>query len=66
MQEMALPAKSRMVLHAVEYEMQEQVQPQSIWEQTWRYQIDRWQRNILFLDTLRERANNAAAHQLRL
>lgn len=29
----------------------------------WRYQIDLWQRSILFLDTLRERANNTLAHE---
>ncbi len=28
-----------------------------------RYQIDRWQRTILFLDTLRQRANNMLAHE---
>ncbi|WP_420473672.1 DUF3141 domain-containing protein [Noviherbaspirillum sp. ST9] len=38
-------------------------QPQAMWEQAWRYQIDRWQRSVLFLDTLRERANNMLAHE---
>lgn len=27
------------------------------------YQLDRWQRTVLFLDTLRERANNMLAHE---
>jgi hypothetical protein len=29
----------------------------------WRYQIDFFQRSVLFLDTLRERANNMLAHE---
>lgn len=33
------------------------------WEQTWRYQTDLLQRSILFLDILRERANNMLAHE---
>jgi hypothetical protein len=53
----------RPVPKTVEPEEQEQVQPQSIWEQAWRYQIDRWQRSILFLDMLSERANNMLAHE---
>ncbi len=28
----------------------------------WAYQVDFWQRAVLFLDTLRQRANNALAH----
>jgi hypothetical protein len=32
-------------------------------EQALRYQVDRWQRCVLFLDTLRERANNMLAHE---
>ena len=32
-------------------------------QQAMQYQIDRWQRAILFLDTLRERANNMLAHE---
>ena len=32
-------------------------------EQALRYQIDRWQRSVLFLDALRERANNMLAHE---
>lgn len=35
----------------------------SLIEQAFRYQIDRWQRTVLFLDTLRERANNMLAHE---
>jgi hypothetical protein len=31
--------------------------------QAWRYQLDRWQRSVLFLDVLRERANNMLAHE---
>lgn len=29
----------------------------------WRYQVDFWQRNVLFWDTLRERANQMLAHE---
>ncbi|RZI40046.1 DUF3141 domain-containing protein [Herbaspirillum sp. HC18] len=36
--------------------------PASLMEQAFRYQVDRWQRTLLFLDTLRERANNMLAH----
>ncbi|MEO8119754.1 MAG: DUF3141 domain-containing protein [Rhodoferax sp.] len=32
-------------------------------EQAFRYQTDRWQRSVLFLDMLRERANNMLAHE---
>jgi hypothetical protein len=32
-------------------------------EQAFRYQIDRWQRSVLFFDMLRERANNMLAHE---
>lgn len=35
----------------------------SLPEQAMRYQIDRWQRAVLFLDTLRERANNMLDHE---
>ncbi|MFZ5557455.1 MAG: DUF3141 domain-containing protein [Pseudomonadota bacterium] len=35
----------------------------ALWEQAWRYQLDFWQRSVLFLDTLRERANNMLAHE---
>ena len=35
----------------------------SVLGQAVRYQIDRWQRSVLFLDVLRERANNAIAHE---
>jgi hypothetical protein len=31
--------------------------------EAWRYQIDLWQRHLLFLDTLRQRANNMLAHE---
>lgn len=34
-----------------------------LFEQAARYQADRWQRMVLFLDTLRERANNMFAHE---
>lgn len=37
--------------------------PPSFLEQAWRYHVDRWQRSVLFLDTLRERANNMLAHE---
>ncbi|MBE0612729.1 MAG: DUF3141 domain-containing protein [Burkholderiales bacterium] len=32
-------------------------------EAAWQYQVDLWQRSILFLDILRERANNMLAHE---
>jgi Protein of unknown function (DUF3141) len=32
-------------------------------EDAWRYQVDFWQRSVLFLDILRERANNMLAHE---
>lgn len=35
----------------------------SYMEQISRYQVDRWQRSVLFLDMLRERANNMLAHE---
>ncbi|HCY64699.1 MAG TPA: poly(3-hydroxyalkanoate) synthetase [Oxalobacteraceae bacterium] len=38
-------------------------EPASTLQQALRYQIDRWQRSILFLDILRERANNMLAHE---
>ena len=31
--------------------------------EAWRYQVDFWQRSVLFLDTLRERGNNMLAHE---
>lgn len=35
----------------------------SILTQALSYQVDRWQRGVLFLDTLRERSNNMLAHE---
>lgn len=35
----------------------------ALWEAAWRYQVDFWQRSVLFLDILRERANNMLAHE---
>ena len=35
----------------------------ALFDQAWRYQVDFWQRSVLFLDTLRERANNLLAHE---
>lgn len=40
----------------------DRAEPASLPEQAVRYQVDRWQRSLLFLDTLRERANNMLAH----
>lgn len=37
--------------------------PASLMEQALRYQIDRWQRSLMLLDTFRERANNLLAHE---
>lgn len=37
--------------------------PASFIEQALHYQIDRWQRSVLFLDMLRERANNMLAYE---
>ncbi len=35
----------------------------SLIEQSSQYQIDRWQRSVLFLDMVRERANNMLSHE---
>lgn len=35
----------------------------AIIESLWRYQLDLWQRSVLFLDTLRERANQMLRHE---
>ena len=32
-------------------------------EEVWRYQVDFWQRSVLFLDVLRERADNMLVHE---
>lgn len=37
--------------------------PYQIWHDFFSYQADYWQRSILFLDTLRERANNMMEHE---
>ena len=37
--------------------------PASLMTQAFRYQTDRWARSVLFLDILRERANNMLAHE---
>ncbi|MGN2390192.1 DUF3141 domain-containing protein [Pelomicrobium sp. G1] len=37
--------------------------PPNLLEEAWRYQVDLWQRSLLFLDTLRERANDMLAHE---
>ena len=39
------------------------VGPLALWDQAWRYQLDLFQRSVLFLDILRERANNMLAHE---
>lgn len=44
-------------------EVQDNARPATLLEQAQRYQLDRWQRGVLFLDTLRERANNMLAHE---
>lgn len=33
-----------------------------LWSDAWHYQVDLFQRSMLFLDTMRERANNMLAH----
>ncbi|PIR39790.1 MAG: poly(3-hydroxyalkanoate) synthetase [Alphaproteobacteria bacterium CG11_big_fil_rev_8_21_14_0_20_39_49] len=33
------------------------------WQDAWSYQIDTWQRSILFMDTLRQRAGNMMEHE---
>jgi len=33
------------------------------WVDAWQYQIDFWQRSVLFIDTFRERASNTIAHE---
>lgn len=32
-------------------------------QEAWAYQVDFWQRSVMFLDVLRERANNMLAHE---
>lgn len=39
------------------------ITPPSFMGQLIRYQIDRWQRSVLFVDMLRERSNNMLAHE---
>lgn len=34
-----------------------------LFDEAWRYQVDAWQRSVLFWDTLRERANGMLAHE---
>lgn len=48
--------------HATQEE-QANAAPASFLEQALCYQIDRWQRSVLFLDMLRERSNNMLAHK---
>jgi hypothetical protein len=58
-----LPApKPAEIPHAVQ-EVPADAAPASFLEQALRYQVDRWQRGVLFLDMLRERANNMLAHE---
>lgn len=33
------------------------------WQDAWNYQVDAWQRSVLFLDTLRQRADNMIQHE---
>ena len=54
-----LPAEIPHVVH----EDQANVAPASFLGQALRYQVDRWQRSVLFLDMLRERSNNMLAHE---
>lgn len=35
----------------------------TMWTDAWQYQVDFWQRSVLFLDTLRERGDNMLAHE---
>lgn len=44
-------------------EVLEKFQIASLFSEAWRYQVDFWQRSVLFLDALRERANNMLAHE---
>lgn len=39
------------------------ISPLGVWSDFWDYQIDAWQRGILFCDTLRERADNMLDHE---
>lgn len=41
----------------------EPMAPPSLIEHALRYQVDRWQRSLMLLDTFRERANNMLAHE---
>ncbi|CAM3019998.1 MULTISPECIES: DUF3141 domain-containing protein [Legionella] len=44
-------------------EKQDTELPYQIWRDFFSYQTDYWQRSILFLDTLRDRANNMMEHE---
>lgn len=37
--------------------------PLNWWLDAWNYQVDAWQRSVLFLDTLRQRADNMIEHE---
>lgn len=37
--------------------------PLNWWPDIWNYQVDAWQRSVLFLDTLRQRADNMIEHE---
>ncbi len=61
----SLPEKKHTALIAVDTENeQDKINSPFGWLQdVWNYQIDSWQRSILFLDVLRERANNMIEHE---
>lgn len=52
-----------LVLANTEKEPEHITSPLGWWQDAWNYQIDTWQRSILFLDTLRERADNMIEHE---
>ncbi len=54
------PVKKREKTDAIEHVA---VSPFSRMLDAWQYQVDSWQRSVLFLDTLRQRANNMIEHE---
>lgn len=59
------PQKASMALVPVNTEKKQDkaVSPFDWWQEAWNYQMDTWQRSVLFLDTFRERANNMIEHE---
>ena len=59
---LAAPSKL-MVLEKQKKAVQTSISPFGWMFDAWNYQVDSWQRSVLFLDTLRQRANNMIEHE---